>query len=52
LTDGKTIDLNPAYAYNSPYMQSKAGSDIVTLSYGTRKWKYDFGENTVEEAKE
>jgi len=45
--DGNTIDLNPKYAYRSPYLQNKAGSDIVTVSYGNRKWEYDFAKNTV-----
>jgi hypothetical protein len=47
--DCKTIDLNPEYAYDSPYMQNKAGSNIVTLSYGRRVWEYDFEKNTVTE---
>jgi hypothetical protein len=47
--DGKTIDLNPEYSYKSPYLQKKEGSDIVTLSYGNRKWEYDFENNTVTE---
>ena len=50
LVDGKAIDLNPEYAYSSPYMQNKAGSEIVTVTYGGRTWKYDFDENTVTEA--
>ena len=50
--DGKTINLNPEYAYNSPYLQNKAGSDIVTVIYGKRKWEYDFGKNTVSEITE
>ena len=45
--DGKTIDLDPDDAYSSPYMQNKAGSEIVTVRYGSRRWDYDFGENTV-----
>jgi len=45
--DGKTIDLNPEYAYSSPYMRNKAGSGIVTLSYGGREWVYDFDKNEV-----
>ena len=48
--DGKTIDLNPEYAYNSPSMQNKAGSAIVTVRYGSRRWDYDFDKNTVTEA--
>ena len=48
--DGKTIDLNPEHAYSSPYMQNRAGSDVVTLRYGDRKWEYDFEKNTVTEA--
>lgn len=49
--DGRTIDLNPEYAYSSPFMQRKTGSDVVTLSYGDRTWEYDFDENTVTEKK-
>ena len=47
--NGKTIDLNPEYAYSSPYMRRREGSDIVTLTYGDRRWDYDFAENTVTE---
>lgn len=47
--DGKTVDLDPEYAYSSPYMQNKAGSAIVTLRYGDRAWEYDFGKNTITE---
>jgi hypothetical protein len=47
--NGKTIDLDPEYAYSSPYMQNMAGSAIVTLRYGDRKWMYDFDRNTVTE---
>jgi len=50
--DGKNIDLNPEYAYFSPYMRNKAGSSIVTLLYGARKWEYDFEKNTITEVKE
>lgn len=46
---GKPINLNPEYAYSSPYMKNKAGSSIVTLSYGGRHWVYDFVKNTVTE---
>jgi hypothetical protein len=47
--DGKTVDLDPEYAYSSPYMQNKAGSDIVTVSYGDRKWEYDYAKNQIKE---
>ena len=47
--NGKTIDLNPVYAYSSPYLQNRAGSSIVTLLYGRRKWEYDFETNTIRE---
>jgi HEAT repeat protein len=47
--DGKTVDLDLKYNYQSPYMQNKVGSDVVNVSYGTRKWAYDFGRNTVTE---
>jgi len=47
--EDKTIDLNPEYAYSSPYLQNKAGSEIVAVRYGRRKWEYDFEQNTVTE---
>ena len=50
--NGKTLDLDLEYNYNSPYMQCKTGSDIVTLKYGDRRWDYDFAKNTVTEVKE
>lgn len=50
--DGKELDLELEYSYKSPYMESKAGSDIVTVRYGTRQWNYDFAKNTVTELAE
>jgi hypothetical protein len=47
--NGKTIDLNPEYAYSSPYMQNKAVSAIVTVRYGNRQWEYDFDKNEITE---
>jgi len=47
--NGATVDLNPEYAYSSPYLQNKAGSDIVTLTYNNRQWDYDFNKNTITE---
>ena len=49
--DAKVIGLYPEYAYSSPYMKNKAGSEIVTLCYGDRRWEYDFEKNTVVELK-
>ena len=43
------LDFDPEYNYHSPYMVSKAGSDVVTVHYGSRKWVYDFRKNTVTE---
>ena len=47
--DGKELDLNLTHNYKSPFMQNKVGSDIVTVRYGSRRWEYDFGRNTVTE---
>jgi len=47
--NGTTVDLNPEYAYDSPYLRRQEGSDIVTLSYGDRSWEYDFAESTITE---
>ena len=33
-------------------MSNTVGSDIVTVRYGSRRWDYDFGKNTVTEVKE
>ena len=49
--DGKTIDLDPDYAYDSPYMRNKAGNMVVTVHYGARRWDYDFEKNEVREVK-
>ena len=50
--NGKTIDLDTKYNYCSPYLESKVGSDIVTVRYGSRRWDYDFAKNTVTEVAE
>ena len=47
--NGKPIDLCEKYTYRSPYMENKAGSDIVTVRYGKRRWDYDFAKNSVTE---
>lgn len=33
-------------------MEARAGSEIVTVRYGSRQWDYDFEKNTVAEIKE
>lgn len=50
--DGKTLDLDLEYNYRSPFMENKVGSDIVVVRYGSRRWEYDFGNNTVAEIRE
>jgi len=50
--NGKAIDVDPPYAYRSPYLLSKVGSDVVTVKYGSRKWEYHFGKNEVRVVKE
>jgi len=50
--DGKELDLNLTHNYRSPFMETKVGSDIVTIRYGRRKWLYDFDKNTVSEERE
>ena len=47
--DGVELDLNLTHNYQSPYMNNAVGSDVVTVSYGDREWKYDFEDNTVTE---
>jgi len=50
--DGRELDVNLTHNYKSPFMQNAVGSDIVTVRYGSRRWDYDFGKNTVTEVKE
>jgi len=47
--DGSELDLDLEYTYRSPYMESKVGSEVVTVRYGNRRWDYDFAKNTVTE---
>ena len=47
--DGKELDLNLKHSYQSPYLNGTVGSDVVTVTYGNRRWDYDFGKNTVTE---
>jgi hypothetical protein len=49
--NGKPLDLDLEYTYKSPFMQSKSGSDIVTVTYGDHKWEYEFGNNTLAEVR-
>ena len=41
--------MRTSHANRSPYVESKVGSDVVTVRYGERRWDYDFGKNTVTE---
>ena len=50
--DGKELDLALTHNYRSPYLSNAVGSEIVTVRYGSRRWDYDFGKNTVTEVKE
>lgn len=45
--DGNTIDLDPEYAYQSPYLKNKAGSQMIELTYDDRTWVYDFETATI-----
>jgi hypothetical protein len=47
--NGKAVEFDTGYRYHSPYMESKAGSDVVTVRYGDKRWDYDFAKNTVRE---
>jgi len=47
--DGKELDLNLTHNYKSPFMQNRVGREIVTVRYGSRRWDYDFRNNTVRE---
>ena len=47
--DGEELNLNLLHNYRSPYMNGVVGSDVVTVSYGNRKWEYDFEKNSVTE---
>jgi hypothetical protein len=47
--DGKELDLNLKHNYKSPFINNIVGSDVVTITYGDRKWEYDFEKNTVTE---
>ena len=44
-----TADLNLTHNYKSPFMQNRVGREIVTVRYGSRRWDYDFRNNTVRE---
>jgi len=50
--NGKTLDVDLKYNYNSPYMVNEVGSDIVIVRYGDREWKYDFGKNEIRALKD
>ena len=49
---GKSNAHSPIPASTSPYMNNRAGSDVVELSYGGRVWRYDFGKNTISEGRQ
>lgn len=47
--DGEELNLNLMHNYRSPYLNGAVGSNVVTVSYGNRKWEYDFAKNSVTE---
>jgi hypothetical protein len=40
--DGKPVDYRPVQVYDSPFLQSKFGSGIVTIRSGGRSAVLDF----------
>jgi hypothetical protein len=42
--DGKTVNLRPELAYQSPFLSSVPGKDVVRTSFGTHVKEYDFSE--------
>jgi len=51
--NGKTIEFGSEreYVYQSPFMELKRGSEVVTVRYGGQEWRYDFGKRTIEKVK-
>jgi hypothetical protein len=49
--NGKTMVVDPEYAYRSPYLESKFGSDVVTIRYGKHEWRYDLAKGRTEQVK-
>ncbi|MEM9066963.1 MAG: hypothetical protein AAGE52_00615 [Myxococcota bacterium] len=47
--DGEPVQVDRESNYDSPYLQGRAGSCIVTALYGERRWEYDFCETTMRE---
>jgi len=45
--DGKEIDLELEFTYRSPYMENKAGADLITIRFQEKRWDYDFARKTV-----
>jgi hypothetical protein len=48
--DGRTLSLDLEHNYKSPYMECRTGSEQVLVTYGSRRWLYDFARNTVTES--
>lgn len=45
--DGKPIDNDPPFLYQSPHMNAELDSEVVMTTYGSYKLKYDFGDDTI-----
>ncbi len=45
--DGKAIDIDPPFMYSSPHMNAGLKSDVVVVSYGDYKLRYDFSDDTI-----
>ena len=45
--DGKEIELESEHVYRSPYLENKAGDDIVTIRFQARQWDYDFARRSI-----
>jgi hypothetical protein len=45
--DGKPIDIDPPFVYNSPHLNARLNSDVVVASYGKYELKYDFSDDSI-----
>ena len=47
IVDGVPIDVSPGFAYNSPHLSAKLGSDLVVASYKNYVLEYDFSRDEI-----
>ena len=45
--NGKPIDIDPPFVYQSPHLNAKLNSNVVTATYANYSLAYNFTDDTI-----